>query len=161
MNPQTALYSGIRGCVAGERIISVAPDGSVYPCSQLVGNIFYAGNLLNEDFEAIWNRNNIVKKYRDFREKKSFKNGSCGKCQAKAFCGGCRVFAEDAIGSDPGCPEPLYERKYAEDGYDVIADIQDVIGYTDAGFPYATREEIEKWLEEDNNRNYPSWMNNI
>ena len=53
LEPQTALYSGIRGCVAGERIISVAPDGSVYPCSQLVGDNFKAGNLLDEDFESI------------------------------------------------------------------------------------------------------------
>ncbi len=160
LNPQTALYSGLRGCVAGERIISVAPDGSVYPCSQLVGDIFYAGNLLHEDFESIWNRSNVIKKYRGFREKKSFKNGNCGKCQVKAFCGGCRVFAEDAIGSDPGCPEPIYESKYLDDEYDVIADIQDTIGYTDAGFPYVTREEIEKWLEEDNQRDYPSWIIN-
>ncbi|PHJ37716.1 hypothetical protein P378_14625 [Desulforamulus profundi] len=160
LNPQTALYSGIRGCVAGDRIISVAPDGSVYPCSQLVGDIFKAGNLLNEDFECIWNRSNVVKKYRSFREKKCFKNSSCGKCQAKVFCGGCRVFAEDAIGSDPGCPGPLCGSNYTDDEYDVIADIQDTIGCTDAGFPYATREEIEKWLEEDNNKDYPSWINN-
>lgn len=160
LNPQTALYAGIRGCVAGDRIISVAPDGSVYPCSQLVEDIFKAGNLLNEDFESIWNRNNVVKKYRGFREKKSFKDSSCGKCKAKVFCGGCRVFAEDAIDSDSGCPGPLYESKYADDEYDVIADIQDTIGCTDAGFPYAAREEIEKWLEEANNRNYPSWINN-
>jgi radical SAM protein with 4Fe4S-binding SPASM domain len=160
LNPQTALYLGIRGCVAGERIISIAPDGSVYPCSQLVGNIFNAGNLLNEDFESIWNQSSVIKKYRGFREKKSFKNGNCGKCQAKAFCGGCRVFAADTIGADPGCPGPLCDSKHSDDGYDLIADIQDTIGCTGWGFPYATREEIEKWLEEDNQRDYPSWINN-
>lgn len=160
LNPQIASYSGIRGCVACERIISVAPDGSVYPCSQLVGEAFKAGNLLKEDFKYIWNRSNVIKKYRGFRKIKAFKSGNCGKCRAKAFCGGCRVFADDAIGSDTGCPEPLYESKYTDDEYDLIADIQDSIGHTEAGFPYATREEIEKWLEDDNNRNYPSWIKN-
>lgn len=159
LNPQVALYSGIRGCVAFDRIISVAPDGSAYPCSQLVEDIFNAGNLLNEDFEAIWNSSNVARKYRGFRTKKSFKSGNCGQCKAKVFCGGCRVFAGDAIGSDPGCPEPLYASKNTGDVCDIIADIQDAIGYTEAGFPYATREEIEKWLDEDNNRSYPSWVN--
>ncbi|HBE78358.1 MAG TPA: hypothetical protein DDW65_11355 [Firmicutes bacterium] len=63
LNSQIALYSGLKGCVAGEEIISVAPDGSVYPCAQLVGEIFNAGNLLNEDYESIWNRSNVIKKY--------------------------------------------------------------------------------------------------
>lgn len=161
LSQQTALYSGIRGCVAGERIISVTPDGSVYPCSQLVGDIFKAGNLLNDDFESMWYKSKVLKKYRGFRRTKSFKSGDCGKCRVKEFCGGCRVFADDAIGSDAGCPEPLYESKYEGCEYDVIADIQDMIGYADAGFPYATREEIEKWLEEDSNKDYPSWIKNI
>ncbi len=160
LNPQTALYSGIRGCVAGERIISITPDGSVYPCSQLVRDIFKAGNLLNEDYKCIWYRSNVLKKYRNFREKKCFKNSSCGKCQAKLFCGGCRVFAEDAIGFDLGCPGPVCGSNFIDDEYDVIADIQDTIGYTDGGFPYATRDEIEKWLEEGTNKDYPSWINN-
>jgi len=159
LSPQTAIYSGIRGCVAGERIISVVPDGSVFPCSQLVGDVFNAGNLLDGDFESIWNRSNVIKKYRGFRENKKFKVEGCGKCKAKSFCGGCRVFADDAFGSDPGCPEPLYVAGYAGDEYDNIADIQDFIGCTDAGFPYATHEEIEKWLEEDNDRGYPAWIN--
>lgn len=131
LNPQTALSSGIRGCVAFDRIMSIAPDGSVYPCSQLVGDKFKAGNLLDEDFASIWDQSKIAKRYRNFRNYQSFKNGRCGKCQAKAFCGGCRVFAEDAVGADPGCPEPLYSNK----------------------------EEIEKWSEEGNDKDYPSWIN--
>lgn len=155
LNPQKALYSGIRGCVAFDRILSVLPDGSVYPCSQLVGHVFNAGNLLNESFNDIWHSSTTVRKYRRFRTEKSFKTGSCGQCEAKVFCGGCRVFAEDAIGSDPGCPE----HRDTDDGSDIIADIQDMIGSTGAGVPYAAREEIESWLEEDNDREYPSWIN--
>jgi hypothetical protein len=58
-----------------------------------------------------------------------------------------------------GCPEPLYESKYSDDEYNIITDIQDTIDCTTAGFPYATREEIEEWLDENNNRNYPRWIN--
>jgi len=108
LNPRIALFSGIRGCVAFDRIMAVAPNGSVYPCSQLVGDKFKAGDLLNEDFDFIWHQNELTARYRDFREIQSFRTGSCGKCQSKAFCGGCRVFAGDAIGSDPGCPEPIF-----------------------------------------------------
>ncbi|NLC45146.1 MAG: hypothetical protein GX783_12805, partial [Clostridiales bacterium] len=112
-----------------------------------------------EDFDTIWNTNGTLKKYRGFRTNRSFKNYDCGKCKVKSFCGGCRVFASDAIGSDPGCPDPLYEDKYIDEYYDVIAEIQDDIGYTDAGFPYARRDEIEKWLEDENDRGYPAWIN--
>ncbi|NLC44897.1 MAG: radical SAM protein [Clostridiales bacterium] len=159
LSQQIAEDSGFKGCTAGERIISLAPDGSVFPCSQLTGASFNAGNLLIDDFDTIWNKSSILKKYRGFRTNKSFKNDDCGKCTVKNFCGGCRVFASDAIGSDPGCPDPLYEDKYIDEENDVIAEIQDDIGYTDAGFPYARREDIEKWLEEENDRGYPAWIN--
>jgi radical SAM protein with 4Fe4S-binding SPASM domain len=111
LNPQTALLSGIKGCTAFDRIMAVAPDGSVYPCSQLVGRKFRAGNLLNEVFDSIWHENELAEKYRNFRNFQSFRAGVCGKCTAKAFCGGCRVFAGDDIDSDPGCPEPIYRNK--------------------------------------------------
>ncbi len=111
LNPHTALRSGIRGCVAFDRILSIAPDGSVYPCSQLVGAAFNAGNLLNDDFETIWNESTAARRYRHFRDSRSFLEGSCGKCKARAFCGGCRIFAHDAVGSDPGCPEPVFGKK--------------------------------------------------
>ena len=108
LNPRTATFWGIKGCAAFDRIMAVAPDGSVYPCSQLVDQKFRAGNLLNEDFKSAWHENEMINRFRNFRNLQSFKNGDCGKCRAKAFCGGCRVFAEDSTGSDPGCPEPVY-----------------------------------------------------
>lgn len=33
---QKALYFGIRGCSGADRILSIAPDGSLFPCSQLI-----------------------------------------------------------------------------------------------------------------------------
>lgn len=160
---QEALYSGIRGCVAASRIASVAPDGSVFPCSQLVGDKFYAGNLLEDDLKNIWTESKVLKRYRNFRSGKSFKNSECGRCSAKTHCGGCRVLAEDAIGADLGCPDPLplpskkSKNRYNEP-YDVILDIQESIGFTGGGFPYATYEEIKGWLDEESHRDYPKWL---
>jgi radical SAM protein with 4Fe4S-binding SPASM domain len=159
LNPQLAQESGIKGCTAADRIMSVAPDGSVFPCSQLTGPDLKAGNLLQEDFATFW-YSQLMKRYRKFREAKSFRGSHCGNCKAKRFCGGCRIFATDALGSDPGCPEPLY-RKGAEpinDDYDIIDEIQDMIGFTSGGYPYASREQIEEWLEEADERSYPAWI---
>jgi len=36
LEPAEALAQGIRGCVAGDRILAITPDGSAFPCSQLV-----------------------------------------------------------------------------------------------------------------------------
>jgi radical SAM protein with 4Fe4S-binding SPASM domain len=104
----TALYAGVKGCSAGDRIISIAPDGSVYPCSQFAGRDCSAGNLTRDTFKAIWHESELLKKYRNFRQDAAFKNGLCGRCGANQFCGGCRAIAKDAyalgIGSEAFCP---------------------------------------------------------
>jgi radical SAM protein with 4Fe4S-binding SPASM domain len=102
--PTDALHRGIKGCTAGDRIISVAPDGSMFPCSQLVGRPFFAGNLAKDAFETIWHESDVLDKYRNFRKSESFSGSVCGKCSAMPFCGGCRVFADDSIGGEPFCP---------------------------------------------------------
>ena len=158
-----ALQSGIRGCVAADRILSVAPDGTVYPCSQLVGEQFLAGSLLEDDFSNIWD-SKVINKYRGFRTTKTFKTGHCGYCQAKSHCGGCRVFAEDALGTDPGCPDPILppskRPKFSYDRNETIMDIQESIGFTSGGYPFATFEEIKGWLEEESYCDYPLWLLN-
>jgi radical SAM protein with 4Fe4S-binding SPASM domain len=102
--PGAAQWHGIIGCAAGTRIVSVGPDGSVYPCSQLVAPEFCAGNLFSGNAKSIWNDSPVMRNYRAFREANTFKNSMCGTCESKYFCGGCRVFSVDAIGGDPGCP---------------------------------------------------------
>lgn len=73
------------------------------------------------------------------------------------------MFAEDALGADPGCPEPVLTptklKKYGKiELSDTIADIQESIGFTDGGFPYASFEEIQGWLEEEDGYGYPKWL---
>ncbi|MCL1917422.1 MAG: radical SAM protein [Peptococcaceae bacterium] len=101
---KAAFKAGIKGCVAGDRIISVSPDGLVYPCSQLVGPEYKAGNLALSPLGTIWRDSDVLNHYRQFRQSASFAHSACGTCIAKDFCGGCRLFAEDDLGGEPICP---------------------------------------------------------
>lgn len=99
-----AAEHGIIGCAAGNRIAAIAPDGSLYPCSQLVTPELCAGNIFSDSPDKIWHDSKILRQYRDFRNKESFTTSYCSCCTARKFCGGCRAFAHDALGGDPGCP---------------------------------------------------------
>ena len=101
---EVARFRGIRGCVAADRILALAPDGSMFPCSQLIHPDFRAGNILTDDPSAIWTDSPIMRKYRLFREGRVFKESECHVCPARSHCGCCRVFARDAWGGEPECP---------------------------------------------------------
>ena len=105
--PAEALTAGVRGCVAADRILALAPDGSMYPCSQLVHPRCCAGNLLTGDYQVIWAKAPVLKRYRNVRAHRAFRTSWCGICRANAQCGGCRVFAQDGIGGEPACPDPV------------------------------------------------------
>jgi len=109
LSPREAHSAGLRGCVAGSRVMAIAADGSIYPCSQLMDPMFKAGDALSQDSHSFWNAK-PMKKYRFFRERRLFRETYCGICQAREQCGGCRVFAHDALGEDPGCEKPLFPR---------------------------------------------------
>lgn len=220
IGPAEALAAGIRGCVAGDRVMAIAPDGAVYPCSQLMYPGFRAGNILDDDFASFW-RSKLMNSYRWFREKRKFKETLCGTCEAGRQCGGCRVFAHDALGSDPGCKSPLFPSafnlgregrqavlnahfdkhfsisvgQYMElfkvgqkkackelrntswlmpedqgshgrkkvdtyirtDAY-LLEEIQDSIGFTSGGAPFASLEEINEWVNGPDLRDYPKWL---
>lgn len=219
-----ARRRGLRGCVAAQRIAALDPQGNLLPCSQLYAPRFHAGNILEEEPGLIWRQSPVLKKYRSFRNKSRFKDSQCGICKAAAHCGGCRVFADDALGADPFCPEPLwpplnvlgkrgrkvelaeymrikgcisveeymerygvgcktavrelrssflqkieFESKgkmkadcYSVPGYGIVETIQDMIGYTSGGLPFATAEEINSWLDEAEParkyKGYPRWL---
>lgn len=99
--PDVAAAAGLRGCVAADRIVSLGQDGSVFPCSQLVGRPFRAGNLLVDEPAELWWHSPVLARYRGFRERLQ---GRCAGCPAVAHCGGCRVYAADGIGADQSCP---------------------------------------------------------
>jgi len=109
ISPETARKEGMRGCVAGARIIAIGPDGSIYPCSQLVDPRFLGGNIIEHEPERIWKRSFVVSKMRRFRSTASFRRSACGVCRAAEYCGGCRVFTHEGYGPDTGCPGPVLE----------------------------------------------------
>ena len=102
-----AAEHGIIGCSAGNRIAAIAPDGSLYPCSQLITPELCVGNIYSDSPDKVWHDSKTLRKYRSFRNKDSFTCSNCSFCTAREFCGGCRAFAHDALGGDPGCPAPV------------------------------------------------------
>ncbi len=162
VDSKLAKKNGYKGCNAGKSIISVSPDGSVFPCSQLVGESFCAGNLLNESFEEIYN-SEVLKKYRNFRNLKSFKQSKCGKCMYNEKCGDCRVLSQDSMNKEIGCYDPIYPEKYKRKllkMYEDEEDLYDPIGYTSGGAPFVTREQWQQWQDEYTLKNYPRWLLN-
>ena len=93
------LAEFIGGCGCGRFYCAIRPNGDVDPC---VFFPYTVGNIINENFEDIWN-NNVLK---ELRNKDILKN-NCGKCDYRYYCGGCRAraysYTGDYLDSDPGC----------------------------------------------------------
>jgi radical SAM protein with 4Fe4S-binding SPASM domain len=104
---EQARRSGLRGCVAGARIVAISPKGAIYPCSQLVAPRFRVGHVLEDDLRDVWNSSRVLSSLRRFRSHPDFRRSACGACRAMAHCGGCRVFTHEGNGPDPGCPSAI------------------------------------------------------
>ncbi len=91
----------IGGCGAGRLYCSISPQGDVHPCVFLPVNV---GNLKTEKFRDIWFNAPL---FTAFRNRTNLK-GTCGICQYKFICGGCRARSAayhdgDTLNGDPGC----------------------------------------------------------
>jgi radical SAM protein with 4Fe4S-binding SPASM domain len=91
----------IGGCGAGRLYCSISPQGNVHPCVFLPLNV---GNLKTQQFKDIWLNAPL---FNAFRNRANLK-GSCGGCQYKFICGGCRARSAayhngDTLNGDPGC----------------------------------------------------------
>lgn len=95
-----ALADFIGGCGAGRLYCSISPEGNVHPCVFLPIKV---GNLKEENFGEIWLNSKL---FTALRNRENLR-GSCGKCNFKYICGGCRARAYAYYGyilaSDPGC----------------------------------------------------------
>ena len=79
---------GSQSCSAAEGLLSVAPDGQVLPCSSFEQGI---GNLVQEDFDAIWNRR-TARYWRD----KEFLPPGCQDCDmVDICCGACPLYWDE------------------------------------------------------------------
>ena len=95
------LADFIGGCGAGRLYCSLSPQGDVHPCVFLPVNV---GNLKTEKFQDIWLNAPLFKAFRNRANLK----GSCGKCDYRFICGGCRARSAayhdgDMLNGDPGC----------------------------------------------------------
>lgn len=223
VDPESARKAGVRGCVAADRILAIGPDGSIYPCSQLVAEDIKTGNILEDDLSELIKTSKRLKKYRNYRNKAVFRSSICGICEAREHCGGCRVFSNNRKEEDIGCPEPIigdkespgkygrrgdlkhyfkthsyisvgtYMERYGvgqkkavkelrntrwlvkeyesdtgrkkSDCYvkwdkDTVYEVQDMIGYTSGGAPFATIDQVREWIKDDFEL-YPDWLKRI
>lgn len=82
---------GSQSCAAADGLLSIAPNGQVLPCSSFEQGI---GNLLNEDFDQIWNRR-AARYWRD----KEFLPPGCKDCElAELCCGACPLYWDEQGG---------------------------------------------------------------
>lgn len=169
VSPDKALLSGVRGCVASNRIVSIAADGAVYPCSQLVYPQFYSGNIHKDEVEQFWIKSKGLKTHRFYREKSEFKRSVCGICKARNHCGGCRVFADNVtIGADKGCHDPVLMSPGELDKNGRYADLM-LFCMNNFGISveeYMERygvgiKKIENWIDEDDENSYPKWLKGL
>lgn len=112
-NPKLAgqlvdLAEFIGGCGAGRFYMSMRANGDLQPC------VFFplkVGNILEDDFEELWKKNEVLSNLRN----KDILEGFCGKCDYRYYCGGCRArayaYTGDYLAPDPGC---VYNREVYE-----------------------------------------------
>ena len=79
---------GSQSCAAADGLLSVAPDGSVLPCSSFEQGV---GNLLEDTFSTIWQR----RASRYWRNKEFLPPG-CRECEMAALCcGACPLYWDE------------------------------------------------------------------
>jgi putative heme d1 biosynthesis radical SAM protein NirJ2 len=95
-----------RGCLAGLSYCSITPDGDVWPCPYLPLKL---GNIREIPFSELWEQNEVLNKLRTMDY-----SGSCGNCEYKTNCGGCRARAyfyyNDIMAHEPWC---MYKYKFS------------------------------------------------
>ncbi len=74
-----------RGCLAGLAYCIVSPEGVVRPCAYMEQE---AGNVREQPFDQIWRTSPVFERLRT----RSYA-GSCGTCDYRQGCGGCRARA--------------------------------------------------------------------
>ena len=88
---------GSQACSAADGLLSIAPDGQVLPCSSFEKGV---GNLVDEDFEIIWNRR-VARYWRD----KEFVPPGCRDCEmVDICCGACPLYWDEQGGLDELAP---------------------------------------------------------
>lgn len=88
------------GCTAGWGLVYIKANGEVWPCPFVP---LSGGNVRCQSFGDIWRNSRL---FQDMRDRNKLK-GSCGSCDQRFICGGCRgkayAASGDPLGEDPIC----------------------------------------------------------
>jgi len=98
------------GCGTGRLYVGLEPNGDVKPCVFFPTNEnTIIGNILEDDFEHIWDNNALLWKLRTREKLESYEiNGQtigCGNCEDKYICGGCRARAYGYFNGNLNAPD--------------------------------------------------------
>ncbi len=98
--PEHLYATGVWGCCAARKFVTVLQDGSVLPCSHARWSDVGEG-----DFMRAWWESEV---FRQFRGQEDLMGGRCRACAYLELCKGCRAvvmaFGGDFSDSDPHCP---------------------------------------------------------
>jgi len=88
-------------CIAGDRLITVLPNGDLYPCRRMP---IKAGNVLETPLSELYATSEVFQSLRDDNRL----NETCRKCTFGKMCRGglkCLSYARhnDPFKGDPGC----------------------------------------------------------
>ncbi|MFW5798176.1 MAG: radical SAM protein, partial [Planctomycetota bacterium] len=93
-----ARYVG--GCGAGRCYVALQPNGKVTPCVFMPIEV---GDLRTQGLQQVWTDSEVMHKLR----RRDHLGGTCGSCDYKLYCGGCRArafgYTGDITEADPGC----------------------------------------------------------
>ncbi len=99
--------SVLRGCICGNGMFYVKPNGDVWPCAFVP---LSGGNLRERTPEQIWSDSEL---FRNLRNRDNLK-GICHDCSQREMCGGCRARAfgktGDLFAEDHMCSLDALER---------------------------------------------------
>jgi len=94
-----SLADFLGGCGAGRLYCGLEPNGDIVPCVFMPIRL---GNIRKDRLRDIWHSSELLWKLRIREDLKS-----CGKCEYRYICGGCRARAYGYYGDvqapDPGC----------------------------------------------------------
>jgi len=107
MHNRGLTSSILRGCICGNGMFYIKPNGDVWPCAFVP---ISGGNLREKGPSEIWRDSHLFTSLRDRNNLK----GICGSCSQREVCGGCRARAlattGDLFAEDPKCPLTAEER---------------------------------------------------
>jgi AdoMet-dependent heme synthase len=87
------------GCIAGTHYCRITPEGGVTACPYIPDEV---GNIRHDSFMALWADSPAFRSLRN-----PVLRGSCGPCEYRKLCGGCRArplaLGGDMMDSDPWC----------------------------------------------------------